>query len=85
MSGQRARGDRIVEQRLLAHEGADDELAVALLDRVEARDAVDVDERARLDAAQLHERHQALTAGQHRTSPPGSSSATASSIVAGAW
>ncbi len=38
-------------RRLLAHERADDELAVALLDRVEARDAVDVDERARLDAA----------------------------------
>ena len=33
----RACDDRVVEQRLLPHEGADDELAVALLDRVEAR------------------------------------------------
>jgi hypothetical protein len=65
-----------------------DELAVGNREAVERRDAIDVDEMRRLGEPERHGRHQALAAGEHaavlrrRTS---ASSATASSMVFGAW
>ena len=65
MSGHERAATRVVEQRLLPDEGAHDELAVALLDPLQAGHAVDVDEHARLDPAKLHQLHEALTAREH--------------------
>ena len=61
---------RVVEQALLAHRCADVQLAVALLEHVEAGDAVHVDERARLRRAELHQLHEALAAGEHLRAVP---------------
>ncbi len=55
----------VVQQALLAHRGADVELAVSLLQHVEARDAVHVDERTRLRCSELHQLHEALAAREH--------------------
>ena len=54
----------VLEQRLLADEGADVQLAVPLLDRVQPCDAVDVHEHARPDGAEPHQLEEALAACQ---------------------
>ena len=44
--------------------GADLDLAVLLVDTGQARNARDVDERRRLAEPQLHQRHEAVPAGE---------------------
>ena len=61
----RAGGDVIVDERLLAGQRADPELAVALLDAPEACHAVDVHQDGGLQDAELHQRHEALAAREH--------------------
>ena len=63
--GPTVRDPLVLEQRLLAHEGADVQHAFAQVDHVEAGDAVDVDEDVRLGRAELHQRYEALAAGEH--------------------
>ena len=50
--------------RLVAHQRADVQRAVLLLELAELGDAVDVDERPRRGEAELHQRDQALPAGE---------------------
>src|SRR6266511_3806873 len=50
--------------RALARHGAEPDLAVVLADVGEARDRVQVDERRGPGEAEVHERHEALAAGQ---------------------
>ncbi len=49
----------------MAHQGADPELAVGFLDRIEPGDAVHVDQVSGIGEPELHHRDQALAAGQH--------------------
>ena len=52
-------------QRVVTDQRPDVQLAVALLDAVESRDPVDVDQMRRRGEPKLHHRDQALPAGEH--------------------
>ena len=61
--------ERIIDDRLvkcgMAHARADGQRLAVARNRVEAGDLVDVDEMRGLRQPERHDRHQALSAGQH--------------------
>ena len=59
------RDDGIELEPPVTAERADHEAAVVVRDLVELRETVDVDERCRPGEAQVHQRNQALPAGDH--------------------